>query len=651
MKSSLILRSFILILLFFLGCAPNANSTANKATSKETPSSQESKIAKPLQPSQETLSAIEILEQEGQEIQGSEIPILRPVTDLPEAEGIMEPVIAEDKTSFPETNILGPVTENPSPQLLPSTSEKQKQNTNVEAQAPTQQDISLENYLPDISPESTLRPNNEGAATIPNSSILQNSAEVIEDVPCSTFTTLARFVSRGEVEGKSYYCGYIHVPEEHSNPDSSTLKLGYVILKSTSSNPSPIPLLMIQGGPGGSSIELAAAYAFWGSRPALATVRSQRDVVAIDYRGSTYSIPRLICPTPEPMILHRATNPNVDDIDVKQKVLQDCFNSWQERGVNLAAFNSIEITNDYALALSVLGYEQVHVYGGSYGTIAAQYLMRDYSELLHSVILDAPVAPYLHWPLNTPQAANNAFKNLFENCKADIRCQQNYPDLEEVFIATVDKLNEQPVSITLDIHNQRQEAKLNGDLWVQGLYELMYRDPKQVRSNIFRISQGDYNAAAKVLADIVTYQSIFSPPEEAFVVSSGLYISVTCADEFTFDDTDWDFTGLIPQVARPIAEYLDNDLPELCSAWPVPLLDKRLKEPVTSDIPTLVFSAKFDPVTPPIYAEAIASELPRSYLHISSTDGHSVLNNPCAWRIINDFLSNPLNSPNGSCLN
>ena len=640
MTNSLVLRFFLFILLFFLGCTPNANGTTTKANSQENTSSQETKIVEPLQPSQETLLAIEISEKED-----SEVHTLQLVNEPPETVGIMKPVL-EDKTTAEEVHVLVPITTSHSTQQVESPSETQ--NAYVEPKLPVQRSIP-ENNSADISPESAIFPNYEEANIAPNSTSLEGNAEITEDVPCTTFPTFTKFVSRGEVEGKSYHCGYIHVPEEHDNLSSPTLKLGYIILKSTSNNPSPIPFLMIQGGPGGSSIELVAAYAFWGSNPALATVRSQRDIIAIDYRGSTYSLPRLICPTPQSMILHRATSPNVDDVHVKKQTLQACFSSWQQRGVNLSAFNSIEIANDYALALTALGYPQVHVYGGSYGSIAAQYIMRDYPELLHSVILDAPVAPYLHWPLNTPQAANSAFKHLFENCKADINCQQNYPDLEKVFITTVDKLNEQPVSLTLTINGQKQEAKLNGDLWVQGLYELMYRNPGQVRSNIFRTSIGDYSAASNILADIVAYKSIFSPPEETFVVSSGLYMSVTCADEFTFTDADWDFTGLIPQVARPVTEYLDNDLPELCSAWPVPLLDKRLKEPVISDIPTLVFSAKFDPVTPPAYAEKIVENLSRAHLYISSTDGHSVLNNSCTWQIINDFLNNPFNLPNNNC--
>lgn len=510
------------------------------------------------------------------------------------------------------------------------------------------ENIVPESYNSDINSDIV---NSDARATNLNTTALNTQFKaLIEDLPCITFPTLAKFIGNNEREGESYYCGYIHVPEEHDNPESAILKLGYVVLKSYATNPDKIPLLMIQGGPGGSSIELAAAFAFWGSPPALAKVRSQRDIIAIDYRGSTYATPRLVCPRPKSLIFHRIANPNLDDVSIKKKVLKDCFNSWQGRGVKLRAFNSLEIANDYAVALPALGYPQVHVYGGSYGTIAAQYLMRDHPNVLKSVILDAPVAPYLHWPLNSPRAASNAFKNLFDNCKVNAQCRQAYPNLEKVFTDTVDKLNKQPVTINITLDGQNQAAKLNGDLWVQGLYELMYSKPKQVPAIIFATSQGKYETSSKLLADIVSYKSIFSPIEDTFVVTSGIYMSVTCADEFTFTDNDWDFTGLIPQVAKPISEYLDNDLPEMCSAWSVPLLDKRLKEPVVSDIPTLVFSAKFDPVTPPIYAEEIANSLAQSYLYISATDGHSVLNNSCAWQIINSFLVSPLNEPDGTCL-
>ena len=59
----------------------------------------------------------------------------------------------------------------------------------------------------------------------------------------------------GLEEGRDLICGYMTVPEDHSNPDGPTIRLAVAILKSPDPNPSPDPLFIAQGGPGGSTID------------------------------------------------------------------------------------------------------------------------------------------------------------------------------------------------------------------------------------------------------------------------------------------------------------------------------------------------------------------------------------------------------------
>src|SRR5262245_39165083 len=59
----------------------------------------------------------------------------------------------------------------------------------------------------------------------------------------------------GFAPGPDFVCGYLTVPEQHSRPDGPTIALGVVILKSNGPSPRPDPLVMAQGGPGGSTIE------------------------------------------------------------------------------------------------------------------------------------------------------------------------------------------------------------------------------------------------------------------------------------------------------------------------------------------------------------------------------------------------------------
>ena len=54
--------------------------------------------------------------------------------------------------------------------------------------------------------------------------------------------------------GKIVQCGHLVVPEEHARPDGPTIRLGVAIVKSQYPHPSPAPLLILNGGPGGQAL-------------------------------------------------------------------------------------------------------------------------------------------------------------------------------------------------------------------------------------------------------------------------------------------------------------------------------------------------------------------------------------------------------------
>ena len=63
----------------------------------------------------------------------------------------------------------------------------------------------------------------------------------------------AAFAASGaEVEGQTYSCGVVVVPEDHAKPDGRTIELFYLKLHSSSQSPAPDPLVYLAGGPGSS---------------------------------------------------------------------------------------------------------------------------------------------------------------------------------------------------------------------------------------------------------------------------------------------------------------------------------------------------------------------------------------------------------------
>ena len=96
-----------------------------------------------------------------------------------------------------------------------------------------------------------------------------------------------------------------------------------------------------------------------------------------------------------------------------------------------------------------------------------------------------------------------------------------------------------------------------------------------------------------------------------------------------------------------------DDLFKACQSWGAvgPLLGEN--DAVFSDIPSLVIAGKFDPTTPPIYAQQVAAQLSRSYYFEFPNQGHTPTaadESGCAMDTVLAFLKNPSDEPDRSCI-
>jgi len=88
----------------------------------------------------------------------------------------------------------------------------------------------------------------------------------------------------------------------------------------------------------------------------------------------------------------------------------------------------------------------------------------------------------------------------------------------------------------------------------------------------------------------------------------------------------------------------------ICENWPVEEADPWVKEPLVSDIPTLVLEGEFDPVTPPEYGQLVAENLSKGYFFEFRGAGHDVLANECARSIAGTFVKDPTQAPEAACI-
>ncbi|MGD2205214.1 MAG: alpha/beta hydrolase [Anaerolineae bacterium] len=439
--------------------------------------------------------------------------------------------------------------------------------------------------------------------------------------------------------GKKAKCGYLTVPQDRSQPDGPQVRLHVVIYKSENPNPAPDPVIHLVGGPGGNLLDSSAFYLRAGGDRILET----RDYILFNQRGTHYAEPSLECPGNVAFGWELAEQHiDQEERDAREiEFLLDCQDSLLGQGINLAAYNSAENASDVNDLRIALGYEQVNLYGISYGTRLALTVMRDYPEGIRSVILDSvlplQVGLYSELALN----ANRALVTLFGGCAADAACHAQHGNLEETFYQVVDELNAHPVTVRTE--NGTATAWVDGDVFMEIIFGSLYRVDAipWIPVMIDQASQGDFGPIRYPLEVMFDRSG----------VSFGMYHTMQCREEVAFESYE-DSLALAADLSSQVAERFASRFPfTVCESWKSGRADPVENEPVASDIPTLVLSGQYDPITPPAWGRLAAETLSKSFFYEFPGIGHGVMrSNQCGLDIGLQFLDDPTTEPDTSCL-
>jgi hypothetical protein len=78
--------------------------------------------------------------------------------------------------------------------------------------------------------------------------------------------------------------------------------------------------------------------------------------------------------------------------------------------------------------------------------------------------------------------------------------------------------------------------------------------------------------------------------------------------------------------------------------------EAEAEEPVVSAVPTLLMAGRFDPVTPPDWAEQAAETLSEAMVVVAPAESHGVSPGPCGTSVVLAFLDDPGSRPDTTCL-
>ena len=425
-------------------------------------------------------------------------------------------------------------------------------------------------------------------------------------------------------------CGTLHVPLDREHPRAGSIDLKLAVVPALNRRSSEPPLFLLAGGPGQSALQVYVAFS-----GAFARVNRNHAIVLLDQRGTGSSSPQS-CDYPEDW------QEPVDPIPSLRKATADCI---AKLGQQLRFYTTSIAVRDLEETRAALGYEQIDLYGASYGTRVGQLYMRRYPARVHAAILDGVTYPEQLIGLESPEDGENALHLIMARCRQAPDCAATYPELQKDLESLLTRFGAQKVMVTIDDPNSGLPMDLEFNHRILGAALRFLSYSAMQASLLPALIHQASNSKLRPLAS----QSIMNARQIGDQLASGMQYSVICSEDEPF------FAAAKIDRAALAKTYQGTDLidslHEICRLWPRGPVDADLHEPLHSDIPTLLLSGEADPVTPPADAERAAMGLTHHRHLILQGEGHGQLATGCVPRLMADFLDNPTpDQLDASCL-
>jgi pimeloyl-ACP methyl ester carboxylesterase len=409
-----------------------------------------------------------------------------------------------------------------------------------------------------------------------------------------------------QVEGESL-CGSYAVFEDRATRSGRTIDIDVIVLRAFDESPAPDPVVFVAGGPGQSSTSLAP----WIGRHC-SEVRRRRDLVFIDQRGTGKSH-TLACADALP----RGANSQFGSLFPTDHI-EACRKRLSARA-NLALYTTAVTVDDMDEIREWMGYEQINLRGGSYGTVVAQAYMRRYPSRVRTAVLAGvdPInrIPYLEGALNL-QAG---LEKLIRECEADDACDRSFPDFGDQFESLVALFQAGPVEVDMPSATGGREraAFAQGDFAYAVRGMLYGRLASRLPSMVERAYRtGDLTP----FAEYYLRRAGWVASED---IATGLHLSVFCSEDIPYTN---EREVQAVTVGTFMGDYLFRQYANACDGWPRGSVPEGFHEPVKSSVPTLLLSGERDPVTPPKWGAEVARNLSNSLHVVVPNAGHGAGN-------------------------
>jgi pimeloyl-ACP methyl ester carboxylesterase len=447
-----------------------------------------------------------------------------------------------------------------------------------------------------------------------------------------------------------FTCVTLDMPLDHFDPsDSRTIPVTFAVLPATGERAGVF--VTATGGPGSSGISVADSYTD-ALDPA---IPESHDIVFFDQRGVAMS-GGLSCPAAA-AAYYRIDGTNALGFDqealttASATFARDCVNEVGDPEV-LPYLGTDQAAADLDMFRETMGYEDIVLYGESYGTQLSQTYAAAYGDSLSRMILDGTVDLTLEGLTFFEQQAiafGQALQSTLDYCAGDEFCATDLDTTpDEAYDGLLSQVIEQPLTaqFPLPTGGFAERSFGQGDLDVVASGQMYSEDDRMMflRAMSAYSGRGDLVPLLRLLylnlgLDPMTEEAIEDP-----TYSDAVYYGVECLDYSypggTPEETAQAFfdAGADMDPAR-LGVIFFGDLP--CAFWPDASKDEPRPEPLAAPgIPTVVISSTVDPATPYQQGVDVSGRLEDGHL-ISQQGGPHVVfgrGNECPDTAVSAFI-------------
>jgi pimeloyl-ACP methyl ester carboxylesterase len=423
------------------------------------------------------------------------------------------------------------------------------------------------------------------------------------------------------------WCGTVTAPMDWDDPSADSIELAVTVAPATGERRGAI--FYNPGGPGASGVEYVRDFGDYLLAPA---VREHYDLVGFDPRGvggstpiSCYDDPAELYewlweippgPAPEPL----------SDADLEQQLesaqwfADSCL---EHTGAFLEFVGTEQVASDLDLLRALMGEQQLHYLGVSYGTLIGATYADLFPEHVGRMVLDAAVAPDstdVEGTLHQAAGFELAYGNFIADCLRQRDCPfdgDTAGALAETR-ALIDRVDADPIEV-------RDGRQLGSSALFIAIAANLYSDFQwpTLRQILTDVSAGSGESA---FAAADEYYGI--NPDGTFADNSlESLIAVNCLDQPSV--TDFDEVRANAEQIMAAAPTLGPDFVGLssCAAWPFEATRTPHEITAPGADPIIVIGGLNDPATSYQQAVDLAGMLESGVLISVDAEGHGQYNN------------------------